>query len=69
MMVTIFDLGIDLVHLIADAAELEDPVDAKKEAKRLVRAHPEAELSVAEVAETLEEEAEAAGVEVVEREK
>ena len=62
--VTIFRLAVDLADLAAESAEGTEPLDANKEASRLVREHPEADVSVAEVAAVLEEEAEAAGAEV-----
>ena len=54
-------LAIDLADLAADAATSEEPLDTRKEAKQLLRQHPEADFTVKEVAETLEEEATAAG--------
>ena len=54
-------LAIDLADLAADAARSEEPLDTRKEAKQLLREHPEADFTVKEVAETLEEEATAAG--------
>jgi hypothetical protein len=62
--VTIFRLAVDLADVAAESAEGTEPLDANKEASRLVREHPEADVSVAEVAAVLEEEAEAAGAEV-----
>ena len=43
------------------AATSEEPLDTRKEAKQLLREHPEADFTFKEVAETLEEEATAAG--------
>ena len=67
-MVTIFRLAVDLADVAAESAESTEPLDANKEASRLVREHPEADVSVAEVAAVLEEEAEAAGAEVAQSE-
>ena len=61
---TIFRLAVDLADLAAESAEGAEPLDANKEARRLVREHPKADVSVSEVAAVLEEEAEAAGAEV-----
>jgi hypothetical protein len=53
-------LAVELGDLAAKSAEREESLDAKREAKRLVEEHPEAEISVEEVAEVLEEEQAAA---------
>ena len=53
-------LAIKLADLAAEAEERGEPVDVSREAKRLVREHPEAEFGVNEVAEVLEEEQAAA---------
>lgn len=57
-------LAVEIADLIADAGEKHELLDIKREAKRLVHEHPEAELPVNVVAEVLEEEAEAASAEV-----
>jgi hypothetical protein len=57
----LLQLAIDLADLAADAARSEEALDTRKEAKQLLREHPEADFTVKEVAETLEEEATAAG--------
>ena len=53
-------LVIDVVDAASDAAERDEPLDAKQEATRLVHRHPEAEVSVGEVVRLLEEEVAAA---------
>ena len=57
-------LAVDLADLVAEAAAKDEPLNAKHEAKRLVREHPEADHDINEVAEVLGEEAEAAGAEL-----
>ena len=50
-MVTIFRLAVDLADLRRQLrAEGAEPLDANEEARRLVREHPEADVSVTEVA-------------------
>ena len=61
-MVTLF-MAVEVADLVADSAERAEPLDPQKEAKRLVREHPETELTVVEVAAVLEEEVEAADAE------
>ena len=57
-------LAIDLADLVAEAAAKDEPLNTKREAKRLVRGHPEADHGIDEMAEVLGEEAEAAGAEL-----
>ena len=57
-------LAVEIADLAADAGEKHESLNIKREAKRLVHEHPEAELPVNVVAEVLEEEAEAASAEV-----
>ena len=59
--VTIFGLAVDLADLAAASAEGTEPLNTNTEARRLLREHPEAGVSVAEVASVLQEEADAAG--------
>ena len=54
-------LAVEIGDVAATSAESSEPLDAETEAKRLMHEHPEAEVSAAEVAGILEEEAEAAG--------
>ena len=49
-------LAVELADLAADYAESGEALDPRREAKRLVREHPEAETSVAVVTKVLEEE-------------
>ena len=44
-------LAVEIADLIADAGEKHESLDIKREAKRLVHEHPEAELPVNVVAE------------------
>ena len=60
MLMPTLPLAIDLADLAARAAAKDEPLNAQHEAKRLVREHPEAEHGVEEVADVLDEEAEAA---------
>jgi hypothetical protein len=53
-------LAVEIADLVADAGEKNELLDIKREAKRLVHEHPEAELPDKVVAEVLEEEAKAA---------
>jgi hypothetical protein len=55
-------LVIDIVDVVSEAAERDEPFDAKQEARRLVYRHPEAEVSVGDVEKLLEEEVAAAEV-------
>ena len=56
---TIFRLAVDLAHLAAVSAEGTEPLNTDKEARRLLREHPEAAVTFAEVA-ALQEKADAA---------
>ena len=58
-------LAVEIADLVADAGETHEALDIKREAKRLVREHPEAEVGVDEVAEVLKEERTAAIEEVI----
>ena len=58
-------LAVEIADLVADAGEKHEALDIKREAKRLVREHPEAEVGVDEVAEVLKEERTAAIEEVL----
>ncbi len=49
-------LAIELLDRVETAEKHDQPLLVSREAKRLVRAHPEAELSEDEVAEVLREE-------------
>jgi hypothetical protein len=57
-------LAIELSDRIDELAARNEPVDARREALRLVRNHPDAGHSVDEVAEALTKMAEGAGAEV-----
>ena len=57
-------LAIDLVDRAVEAAEQGELLDPRQEAEQLLRRHPEAENDFKEVAETLCEEAAAAGAEL-----
>ena len=50
-------LAMKLADLAEDAQQSDEHLDVRREAKRLVRDHPEAEMGVEDVAEALEEEA------------
>ena len=54
-------LAVDLADRAAEAASQGEPLHATREAKRLLREHPEADHGLDEVAEVLGEEAAAAG--------
>jgi hypothetical protein len=53
-------LAIRLADLAAESTERGEPLDARSEAKRLLRDHPEADHTVEEVAAVLKEEVVAA---------
>jgi hypothetical protein len=53
-------LAVELGDLAAESVAKEEPLDTTKEAKRLVKQHPEAPVGVEEVAEVLKEEQAAA---------
>jgi hypothetical protein len=53
-------LAVKLGDLAADYAEREEPLKTEKEARRLVDEHPEAGVSVKQVAEVLKQEQAAA---------
>ena len=53
-------MAIKVADLASAASERQEALDVRREAKRLVKDHPEAELSVDDVAKALEEEAAAA---------
>jgi hypothetical protein len=61
MEMTTLPLAVDIADRAAEAASEGEPVNATREAKRLLRDHPEAQHGVDEVAEVLGEEAAAAG--------
>ena len=54
-------LAVDLADRATEAASQGEPLNATREAKRLLREHPEADHGLDEVAEVLGEEAVAAG--------
>ena len=53
-------LAIALADVAAESTGRGEPLDARREAKRLLRNHPEADHTVEEVAEVLKEEVAAA---------
>jgi hypothetical protein len=56
-------LAVDIADTVSEAAEKGSALDVETKADELHDEHPEAEVSRSDIADTLREESEAAGVE------
>lgn len=55
-------LAVDIAAAVTEAGLGKKPIDLKTKADQLLKAHPESEASLEEVADTLRDESKSAGV-------
>lgn len=55
-------LAVDIADAVTEAVQADTPLDVKTKAGQLLDAHPDADVTSDEIADTLQEESDAAGL-------